>query len=88
VSASPPLITGMGGWPGGTRRARVRGRSSGVKPAAHRLRRRPGRPGLSAGDLCGPWRQEERAGQGACPAGRAARGPVLAGAGEKWTGVR
>jgi hypothetical protein len=55
-AASPPLASGKKAaalWPG-TRRARVRGRPSGVKPAAHRLRRRPCGPGLTPETTAAP----------------------------------
>jgi len=39
----------------------VRDRPSGLKAAAHRLRRRPA-AGPDPGDLCGPWRQATGAG--------------------------
>ena len=70
-AASPPLtFTRLPRPGGGTRRAGVRGRPSGVKPAAHRLRRRPCGPGLSAGDLYGP--SGRKYGQApACPQGAA-----------------
>ena len=74
--ASPlrePKSTEGGGFaathfPGAPRR--LRGRSSGPKGAAHRLRATALRAALDPGDHCGPWGQEERAGPGLPPPAR------------------
>jgi RNA polymerase sigma factor (sigma-70 family) len=63
------------------RRAKLRGRSSGLQGAgASRLRATALRAALDPGDLGGPWRQEERSGPGPAPGQTCgARAPAVAG---------
>jgi hypothetical protein len=59
---APPLISPLGGAP-----RIVRGRPSGLKAAAHRLRRRPWRAGPDPRASAAPDRQATRAGQSLPP---------------------